>query len=137
MSVKVLCSSKKCKSDLQRSFGYFAHSSRRQREFKDFQNFFNSENHKILQHSEIRWLSLHACINRIIEQWDPLKLYFQRQYLKDKNISAEFLSQNFEDDIIKLYFYALDYIIPIPKMNVIFQGDFFTVQTINICWYYF
>lgn len=112
-------------------YGYFAHSSKRQREFQEFHFFFNSENHKILQHYDIRWLSLHACINRIIEQWDPLKFYFRGQYLEDKNISAEFLSQNFENDMTKLYFYALDYILPIPnKMNVIFQGEYSTVQRV-------
>lgn len=110
-------------------YGYFAHSSKRQREFQDFQNFLNSGSHKILQHYDIRWLSLHACINRIIEQWEPLKLYFRGQYLEDKNISAEFLAQNFENDIVKLYFYALDYILPIPnKINIIFQGEYSTVQ---------
>ncbi|XP_073947802.1 uncharacterized protein [Choristoneura fumiferana] len=110
-------------------YGYFAHSSKRQREFQEFQNFLNSEHHKILQHYDIRWLSFHACINRIIEQWEPLKLYFRGQYLEDKNISAEFLQQNFDNQIIKLYFYALDYILPIPnKMNIIFQGEYSTVQ---------
>ncbi|XP_037875635.2 uncharacterized protein LOC119630401 [Bombyx mori] len=112
-------------------YGYFAYSSKRQREFREFQNFLNSENHKILQHYDIRWLSLHACANRVIEQWNPLQLYFRAEYLEDKNISAEFLAQNFENDIIKLYFYALDYILPIPnKMNVIFQGEYSTVQRV-------
>lgn len=86
---------------------------------------------KNLQHYDIRWLSLHACINRIIEQWDPLKLYFHGQFMEDKSISAEFLHQSLESNISKLYFYALNYILPIPnKMNVIFQGDYSTVQRV-------
>lgn len=49
-------------------YSYFSHSSKRQREFHEFQNFTNSEQHKILKHYDIRWLSLHACMSRILEQ---------------------------------------------------------------------
>lgn len=51
--------------------------------------------------------------------------------MEDKSISAEFLHQSLESNISKLYFYALNYILPIPnKMNVIFQGDYSTVQRV-------
>lgn len=79
-------------------YNYFSHSSKRQREFLEFQDFVGSDKHNILRHYEIRWLSLHACVNRIIEQWDALKLYFHDQYLLDRNLNAEFLQTNFDDN---------------------------------------
>ncbi|XP_045485543.1 uncharacterized protein LOC123689456 [Pieris rapae] len=112
-------------------YGYFAHSSKRQREFFEFQEFVNTDKHKILQHYDIRWLSFHSCVNRILEQWDALKLYFQGQYLDDKNISSQFLYESFNNKIYKLYFYALDYILPfVNKLNTVFQGDYVTVHLV-------
>ncbi|KAJ8929954.1 hypothetical protein NQ314_017319 [Rhamnusium bicolor] len=35
-------------------------SSKRHRQFMEFQDFTNSEHHKILRHCDIRWLSPHA-----------------------------------------------------------------------------
>lgn len=83
-------------------YNYFSHSSKRQREFIEFQDIVGSDNHNILRHYEIRCLSLHACVNRIIEQWDALKLYFHHQYLLDRNLNAEFLQTNFDDNVTKL-----------------------------------
>lgn len=82
------------KPDFCEIYGYFADSKKRHRKFQEFLKFFiYKKNHKILQHSEIRWFSLHACISRIIEQWDPLILYFRLQYLKHKDMSFEFYSK--------------------------------------------
>lgn len=115
---------------VQEVYGYFAHSSKRQREFAEYQDFIGTKKHKILKHYEIRWLCLHACIKRILEQWDALKLFFQAQFLDEKNISSEFLCNSLGDKIYKLYFYALDYILHIVnKLNTIFQGDYTTVHT--------
>lgn len=114
---------------VQEVYMYFAHSSKRQREFSEFQDFIGTEKHKILRHYEIRWLCLHTCIKRILEQWDALKLFFQSQFLEDRNISSEFLFNSFNDKTHKLYFYALDYILQIVnKLNTIFQGDYTTVH---------
>lgn len=113
-------------------YNYFSQSSKRQREFQEFQEFTASEKHKILRHYDIRWLSLHNCVNRILEQWIPLKLFFQGQYLTDKqqNVSCEFLYNSFNDNLILLYFYFLDFVLPIVnKFNIIFQGDYPVTHT--------
>lgn len=115
---------------VQEVYGYFSHSSKRQREFVEYQDFIGTEKHKILRHYEIRWLCLHACIKRILEQWDALKLFFQSQFLEDRNISSEFLFNSLNDKTCKLYFYALDYVLlTVNKLNTIFQGDYTTVHT--------
>lgn len=112
-------------------YNYFSSSSKRQRDFAEFQKFTNSEEHKILRHHDIRWLSLHACVNRILEQWDALKLYFHAEYLLDKkqHVSVEFLHNCLNDNNLKLYFYFLDFVLPIVnKFNKIFQGDYPTIH---------
>lgn len=68
-------------------YNYFGHSSKRKREFAEFQTFVESEHHNILRHYDIRWLSLHGCVNRIVEQWNALQLYFQQEHLVVHNFS--------------------------------------------------
>ncbi|KAJ8932217.1 hypothetical protein NQ314_014837 [Rhamnusium bicolor] len=105
-------------------YGYFSHSSKRQKEFSEFQEFVQCDKHNILRYYEIRWLSLHQCINRILGQWGALKLYFHDQYILERNITNEFLCKNFDDEITKLYFLLLDYVLPIVnKFNIIFQAN--------------
>lgn len=90
---------------------YFSQSSKISREFAQFQDFTGTEQHKILRHYDIRWLSFHAFVSRILEQWSPLMLFFLGQYLGDRkeNPSSEFLYNSFNDNLIKLYFYFLDF----------------------------
>lgn len=116
---------------VKETYSYFSHSSKRKREFKVFQEFVGTENHNILRHYEIRWLSLHNCVSRIVEQWDALKLYFQQESLIERNHSAHFLHESFDNSYIKLYFLFLDYILPIVnKLNIIFQGNECAVHNI-------
>lgn len=57
-------------------FSHFSRSSLRQHELKEFQMFLNLSPHKMLAFGQTRWLSLEACVSRILEQWDALILYF-------------------------------------------------------------
>ena len=57
-------------------YAHFSRSSRRQDTYKEFQNFFEVEPHKLLSPGQTRWLSLGLCVNRILEQYDALKHYF-------------------------------------------------------------
>ncbi|XP_050311331.1 E3 SUMO-protein ligase KIAA1586-like [Anthonomus grandis grandis] len=71
-----LCASEACKvlprhcEDLARNiFSFFKHSSKRQAQLLEFQEFCQVEPHKILRPSQTRWFSLLMVVNRIIEQW--------------------------------------------------------------------
>ena len=57
-------------------FNHFHRSSKRQDVYQQFQKFFNLEPHKILSPGQTRWLSLEACVNRILEQFQALEHYF-------------------------------------------------------------
>ena len=45
---------------------YFQKSPRRLRQFEEFQSFVECKPHKLLKACQTRWLSLEACINRLI-----------------------------------------------------------------------
>ena len=74
---------------VQDIYNYFSQSSKRKKEFAEFQNVSETEQHNLLRLYDIRWLCLHSCVARILEQWTPLKLYFTLQYLIDRVLASE------------------------------------------------
>ena len=103
---------------------YFAFSSKRCNEFKEFQEFTESKQHKMLRFYDIRWLSFGSCIECLLGQWDALKLYFTSQYLVDRLHASQFLFEQLPNDITKLYFTFLNYILSlVNKLNIIFQSE--------------
>lgn len=107
---------------VKESYNYFAFSSKRCNEFKEFQDFTESQQYRMLRFYSIRWLSFGFCVERILSQWEALKLFFTSQYLVDRLQASQFLYNQFSDPISKLYFTFLSYIIPVVnKLNIIFQ----------------
>ena len=56
---------------------YFQKSPRRLRQFEEFRCFVECKPHKLLKAYQTRWLSLEACVNRLIEQYEALLSYFR------------------------------------------------------------
>lgn len=109
-----LCASESCKSlprkceDLARDiYNFFKTSAKRCAQFKEFQEFFNTEPHKILKPSQTRWLSLERVVRRIIEQWDALKLFFDSQWLEHRLNAAENIRNSLNDPAVKFFFLLL------------------------------
>ena len=63
-------------------YNHFAYLSKRTREFMEFQEFIDSNQHRMQRFYNIRWLSLRNYIERIFTQWKALKLCFSAQYLQ-------------------------------------------------------
>lgn len=126
-----LCSSKASKhlpqnvEQLCRNiFGFFSHSSKRRYDFQEFQNNFNVTNHNILKVASTRWLSLQNVVDRVLEQWNPLKHYFLSFYLESKKDRLAHDIYEELNDINKLYFVFLSYILKLTnKINVEFQAE--------------
>ena len=57
---------------VEKLFWWFHHSSKRVNELRSFQQWLEVEAHKILKKVDTRWLSLHTCVNRTLEQYQPL-----------------------------------------------------------------
>lgn len=121
-----LCVSEACKylprscEDLARNiYNFLKNSSKRQSELKQFQRFMDIEPHKILHPSQTRWLSLSAVVSRLLEQWEALKLYFTETYLAQRLIATELIYKNLNDPFMKLFYYFLDWILPMFNKLVI------------------
>lgn len=126
-----LCASSACRElpkgseDLARNvYAFFQSSSKRQAEFAQFQNFLDLDIHKLLHPSQTRWLSLVAVIQRILEQWDALRLYFDEQWVSHRLRNSETIHISLNDPAIKGYFMFLEWVLPkITTMNTFFQSD--------------
>lgn len=134
-----LCASSACKElprrceDLAREiYAFFKSSSKRQCQFAEFQNFFALKPHKMLHPSQTRWLSLVAVVERILEQWDALKLFFTSTWLNEKLISTEIIFKNLNEPFIKLYFNFLAWILPkFTDFNKSFQSESVMITLLN------
>lgn len=126
-----LCASHSCEklpraveSFIRDIYSHFSHSAKRLAQFKQFQHFTNTEPHKILKPSQTRWLSLEQCVNRIIEQWSALELYFEQEAAKDRLLSLESIVGALKNPIFKLYFFFLSFILPkFTNFNKLFQSE--------------
>ena len=141
-----LCSSNACLK-LPRSiedfcrdlYNYIFHSPKRILQFKEMQKFAALEPHRLLHPSQTRWLSLQAVVERILEQWPALVLFFQAVALEDHIQSASTILSALSDPIYKLYFSFLSYILPIVnKINLEFQSESVRIHVLyeNLARYY-
>ena len=77
---------------------------------------------KILKPSQTRWLSLHSCVSRVLEQWDALILYFQAVSQQDHLLVSERINSMLQNLIWKLYFHFLNFVVPkFTDLNTMFQ----------------
>lgn len=128
-----ICTSEACKvlprcEDLAREvyFFFFKCSSKRRSEFIQFQIFLPVKPHKILHPSQTRWLSLNTVVQKLLEQWEPLKLllFFSEMWLTEKLVAAELIFNNLHDPFMKLYYYFLEWALPkFTSFNTYFQSD--------------
>lgn len=115
---------RQCEDLAREIFNFFKHSCKRQAQFLEFQHFCNIEPHKILRPSQTRWLSLSMVVNRILEQWNALMLYFNREYLQHRLQSSEYVFNSLNNIEIKLYYYFLQWILPkFSGLNEYFQNE--------------
>ncbi|CAI6343595.1 unnamed protein product [Macrosiphum euphorbiae] len=137
-SLHLVCS-EACKSlprrleDFARNvFNFFSHSSKRQRQFVQFQVFLNLDVHRILHPSQTRWLSLFSVVERLLEQWDALQLFFSEKWLSEKLLSAESIFNQLNDPFTKGFFYFLEWILPkFTMLNQYFQTDQIVLNTLH------
>ena len=86
------------------------------------------EAHKILKKIDTRWLSLQTCVNRILEQYQPLLPYFdsiESASIRDERakVKAKKIRDQLKMPITKGYLLALSNILSsVNKFNSLFQS---------------
>lgn len=133
-----LCSSAACAKlpnsveELTRDiYSYFSHSCKRIDSFKEYQLFTETQPHRILRPSQTRWLSLQLVVDRILEQWAALKLFFTNEALAENIKKAKDILTALNNHTFKLYFSFLSYILDIVnKINLELQSEGFKMHVL-------
>lgn len=100
---------------------HFHRSSKRVEEYKSFQEFREVEPLTIPKHVSTGWLSLHASICRILQQWDALCSFFNSVGERCKIRKIAELLQN---HLFKLYYLFLAAVPPsFNKFKLLFQEE--------------
>lgn len=105
-------------------YNYFSNSSKRIDQLNECQIFCQLKPKKLLHPAQTRWLSLQAAVDRVIENWEPLILFFTNENFNQNLHSSHNILESLKNPIYKLYFYFLSYILDIiNKLNIEFQSE--------------
>jgi hypothetical protein len=111
--------------DMLRNIGsHFSRSYGRQEKFREFQEFFHVEIHKILSPATTRWLSLKQCVDRVLEQYAPLQSYFILAAHEEHSATIDSVVTTMNNQFMKLYLEFMSYTLGILNdFNVLFQSE--------------
>ena len=74
--------------------------------YKEFVEFTGTDKLKMLRYCTTRWLSLHTCIQRMLNQWPALQAYFN-SYEDETSVKVKDLADYLNDPEIKFDFLFL------------------------------
>ncbi|CAH0555086.1 unnamed protein product [Brassicogethes aeneus] len=111
--------------DLLRNIGsHFHRSSQRTKRFEEFQTFFEVKIHKILSPAVTRWLSIKNCVDRVLEQYEPLKGYFRELVFEDPSHTTQIMIETLENKFTKAYLEFMSYTLGLmTDFNILFQSE--------------
>ncbi|CAG9835526.1 unnamed protein product [Diabrotica balteata] len=111
--------------DLVRNIGsHFSRSAMRNERLQEFQSFFKTDIHKILKPAITRWLSLKQCVDRILEQFQPLKAYFTELVFEDPSLTTDEMISTMNNQFTQIYLEFMSYVLEImTEFNTLFQTN--------------
>jgi hypothetical protein len=97
------------------------YSAKRNELYKEFVEFTDTDKLKLLRYCSTRWLSLHTCILRMLNQWPALQAYFN-SYEDETSVKVRDLAGYLNDPEIKFDFLFLSAALkPLVAFNTAFQ----------------
>ena len=112
-----------CEELIRSVASYISDGAKRCAILLQFQELFGVESKKLLKLSGTRWLVLHQCVVRLLENWDVLTHYFQLAAVEDKLKSAEMILQELKNSYTKAYMFFLKYVLVFfNSFNALFQS---------------
>lgn len=82
------------------------------------------EIHKILSPCTTRWLSLKACVDRVLKQFPALKEYFRLVNFEDPSKTTELIYSTMENSFSIIYLKFMSYSLGLlTNFNTLFEGE--------------
>lgn len=104
---------------------YLKYSSKRQQELGKLQTLLDIPEHKFVRLHKVRWLSLEAVVNRLLEQYPVLLKYFEEERVKvKKNDDAVKILDRLKNPFTRLSLEFLSFVLKLVcKRNREFQSE--------------
>ena len=103
---------------------YFDKSAKRKEVYREFQEFTGVQALKIVKHCKTRWLSLERAVKRVLQQWDALHAYFDKEAETDRSARVLRLDGHLRSELTKLVFLFLEFALDaLCKFNAVFQSS--------------
>ena len=114
-------------------FYFFAKSAKRREELREFQEFCEIEQSKIIKHVTTRWLSLINVIKRTVAQWTALKSYFESHPDVEKEGSkVHVIFKNLDNPVMLLTMKALLVLLPdFVNFNLLYQQEQLNIHRLH------
>ena len=105
-------------------YAHFNASSKRTDALREFQEFFETDKHKILQASQTRWLSMKQCVDRIIEQYDVLTHYFTGVVFEDPTHTNDMILKSLKNKFTLAYLEFMSFNLGrLVSFNTLYQSE--------------
>jgi len=112
-----------CENLIRSITTYVSGSAKRSAILREFQEFFKIEKNKMLRLAKTKWLVLHQCVVRLLDNWEALKHYFIFAVSEDKLESAEIILNQLHNNDNKAYLLFLKYVLNFfNAFNALFQS---------------
>lgn len=132
-----LCASYTCKTfprwveDLARDMYNYFLSYKQAAAYKHVQKLLDVRPHKMLHPCQTRWLSLHAVVERLIEQYPALVAFFEGHGRADRLLDVDAILSKLKDPTTKLYLHFLVYVLPLfTTLNKEMQAEGTTIHVL-------
>ena len=114
-------------------FYYFDKSFKRKEELHEFQDFTGTQQLKILKHCKTRWLSLERPVKRVLQQWQALLAYFDKESEEDKSARVQRLNKHLKSPLTKLFMHFLQYSLEfLCRFNTVFQSNLAMLPSLKV-----
>ncbi|XP_042304027.1 uncharacterized protein LOC121920849 [Sceloporus undulatus] len=111
--------------DLLQNLGsHFSQSYHSEQNLVEFQEFFTVEVRKILNPSTTPWLSVKACVDKVLEQYTALNAYLRQTVCDDPSKTTEEMLNTMNNKFTEIYLEFVSYILGLfTDFNTMFQSE--------------
>ena len=112
-------------------YNYFKLSPNRQKSLIQFQKFVKVDVHKILKPCRTHWLSVVLCVQRILEQWPALALFFVAEVAEANSPQAERILSALKSPYVKATLGFSKFVLgDLTGLNTLFQSNSFQLHAL-------
>ena len=110
-------------------YNYFKSSPNRQNSYAEFQSFVELDIHKILKPCQTRWLSVAKCVERILEHWPALELFFVAEADENKSPQADRMLLALKSPYVKATLEFCNFVLrDLIGLNLMFHSNGFQLH---------